>query len=108
MACPYFFPIEKAAGLRQPARAPLGVIYHGRCDAGGTAETEACNFGYGRGSCDAFPADSSADAVRFTRLGDRTIYVLEREYLPIGHGDAAALEGTLARQAEVFCEWAAK
>ena len=76
--------------------------WEGRC------RLETCNFGYGRGICDAFPADSVSDAVRFTRLGDRTIYILEREYLPVRHGDVDTLTGTLARQAEVFCEWAAR
>ena len=108
MACPYFFPTSKAEGARQPARAPLGVVYEGRCDLGGTVSLETCNFGYGRGICDAFPSDSVSDAVRFTRLGDRTIYILEREYLPVRHGDVNTLTGTLARQAEVFCEWAAR
>jgi hypothetical protein len=108
MACPYFFPTSKAEGARQPARAPLGVVYEGRCEVGGAVSLETCNFGYGRGICIAFPSDSVSDAVRFTRLGDRTIYILERDYLPVRHGDVNTLTGTLARQAEVFCEWAAR
>jgi hypothetical protein len=108
MACPYFYPIAKAEGLRSPARAPLGVVHEGRCDAGGQAVVEACNFGYARGHCEAFPAESLADAVRFTWLGNRAIYILERDYSPVAHGDAADLTGVLARQAEVFREWVPK
>jgi hypothetical protein len=113
MACPYFYPIVKAESSRQPARAPLGDVYQGRCDAGGGANTDACNsdacnFGYARGNCQAFPADSDIDAVRFSRIGEQTTFVLERDCFPVRHGDAQTLTGTLARQAEVFGAWAAK
>lgn len=78
----------------------------GRCDLGGSAQSEHCNFGYARGNCEAFPSSSEIDAVRFTKLGERILYIFEQEYSPVKHGDAAALTGTLARQAEVFSKWA--
>jgi hypothetical protein len=108
MACPYFYPIRKAEDVPQPARAPLGEIYTGTCELGGAASQDACNFGYARHVCPAFPHNAEADAVRFTMIQGRTLYVLEKEYLPVRHGDAEALVGVLARQAEVFRAWAVR
>jgi hypothetical protein len=105
MACPYFYPIDKASDGRQPARAPLGVMYTGRCEAGGAAEHEACNFGYARHSCAAFPEEADTDAVRFTTIGGAAVFILEKDYVPVRHGSIDMLEGALARQAEVFREW---
>ena len=106
MACPYFYPISKAeGGAKQPARAPLGVLYEGTCEIGGASHSDACNFGYAAGRCDAFPADAYADAVRFTTLQGRTVYVLEKNFSPVEHGDVTSLTGTLARQAKVFASW---
>lgn len=105
MACPYFYPVAKADAARQPARAPLGVLYQGRCEMGGSAEHDACNFGYARHACEAFPHDAEADAVRFTTIEGRSVYILERDYLPIRHGSVSGLQGSLRRQAEVFCAW---
>jgi hypothetical protein len=105
MACPYFYPTEKATDGKQPARAPLGALYSGRCETGGAAEHEACNFGYARHSCDAFPETADADAVRFTTIDGATIFILEKDYVPVRHGQVDMLEGALARQAEVFREW---
>ena len=105
MACPYFYPIAKADGVRQPARAPLGAIYVGRCDLVGPCDTDACNFGYAEGRCAVFPKDADADAVRFTVLHGRTMFVLEKDYSPVRYGDVNQLEGALARQAEVFQSW---
>jgi hypothetical protein len=90
---------------KQPARVPLGVLYDGRCEIGGRQQSDACNFGYAAGRCDAFPSDPVADAVRFTMLEGRTVYVLEKDHSPLRHGDAACLNGALARQAEVFTSW---
>lgn len=108
MACPYFYPVAKLQGVPQPARVPLGSLYHGTCDLGGPADQEACNFGYGRDTCSTFPPQAEADAVRFTALNGRDIYILEKNYSPVRHGDASTLQGTLARQAEVFREWTRK
>lgn len=108
MACPYFYPVAEAVGVRQPARAPLGALYEGRCEVGGCAGSDACNFGYAAGRCDAFPLDAEADAVRFSTVGGRTVYVLEKECAPVRHGDTTSLTGTLARQAEVFAAWMAR
>jgi hypothetical protein len=105
MACPYFYPVSKAEVEKQPARVPLGSLYQGTCEIGGTASSDACNFGYAAGRCDAFPQDAPADAVRFTTLQGRTIYVLEKDFSPVRYGDAATLDGALARQAEVFAAW---
>lgn len=105
MACPYFYPISRNSDGKQPARAPLGVLYQGRCEAGGDARHEACNFGYARHTCDAFPANSEADAVRFTNLDGKILFILEKDYSPVRHGSVDMLEGALARQAEVFQQW---
>ncbi|HYP09618.1 MAG TPA: hypothetical protein VER03_25560 [Bryobacteraceae bacterium] len=106
MACPYFYPISKAEGVTQPARAPLGALYDGRCEMGGAAGGDACNFGYAAGRCESFPREGSADAVRFSVLEGRTVFVLEKNCSPVRHGDAAALPGgALGRQAEVFGMW---
>lgn len=58
-----------------------------------------CNAGYGRGSCERFPEDAEADAVRFNIAAseDRTIriqYVLERGCWPAGHGTLEYCEST--------------
>ena len=52
--------------------------------------------------CDVFPPDSEADAVRFTKLEGKTLFILEKDYIPVRHGSVDMLEGALARQAEVF------
>ncbi len=105
MACPYFYPLAEAVVERQPARVPLGVLYQGRCENGGSGQHEACNFGYGRHKCDAFPPDAEADAVRFTALNGKTIYILEQDHLPVRHGEVADLPEPMRRQAEVFQNW---
>jgi hypothetical protein len=105
MACPYFYPLTKAEVDKQPARAPLGVLYRGQCEKGGTADREVCNFGYAARECDAFPLDAEADAVRFACLDGKLIYILEKNHSPVRYGDAGVLDGSLRRQAEVFQEW---
>ena len=50
-----------------------------------------CNLGYARGDCPRFPADSSADAIRFALHRDdgqslQIYYVLERGHHPVEHG----------------------
>ena len=107
MACPYFYPLAPAADVQQPARAPLGRVHGGRCENGGDAGTDACNFGYARGRCVSFPDSAVIDAVRFTALQGRIVYVLEKDYLPVEHGtDFGALTEPVRRQAEVFTSWA--
>jgi len=105
MACPYFYPLAKAEVDRQPARSPLGVLYRGKCEMGGGADQEICNFGYARGECNAFPPNAEADAVRFAAIAGKLIFILEKNHSPIRHGDAGVLGGSLRRQAEVFQEW---
>lgn len=82
-----------------PRRLPLGAGWSGRCTAPGQgearpSETElkhGCNMGYAK-SCGRLPAERHADAVRFC-LGEesdgvlRVLFVCEREYLPVSHGD---------------------
>jgi hypothetical protein len=80
-------------------------MYTGRCEVGGAGGTDACNFGYAAGRCEAFPHDALADAVRFTTVEGRTVYVLEKAYAPVRHGGVETLDGALARQAEVFAAW---
>jgi hypothetical protein len=109
MACPYFYPIAPSADGQQPARAPLGVIHGGRCEQGGMAGTDACNFGYARGRCISFPDSAAIDAVRFTALQGRIMYVLEKDYLPVQHGtDLERLSEAVRRQGEVFAAWATR
>ena len=70
----------------------------------------ACNLGYGRHSCEQFPAGSAADAIRFHVAKDageliHIQYVFENDCWPGEHGDAASLANEiLRRQAEVFLE----
>jgi hypothetical protein len=102
MPCPHFWPIAPDS-TRRVARAPLGVIHTGECTAGGqTADVELCNFGYARGVCAAFPADSAVDAVRF----DGARYIYERDYSPVEFGDVAGVSNaTVQRQFEVLSAW---
>src|SRR5262249_43873348 len=81
-----------------PPRLPLNGAHLGICRANGDfleppepPQRELCNCGHARGRCEHFPADSAADAVRFSITGDcdgivRLIYVMEREYAPTEHG----------------------
>lgn len=105
MACPYFYPMSQSVSGRRLGRAPLGAMYEGRCELGGPAGSEACNFGYAAGRCDAFPGEAVADAVRFTTLQGRTMYVLEKDHSPVQYGGVESLDGALAQQAEVFSAW---
>ena len=109
MACPFFAP-EAVSDVLRAARAPLGRVYIGACEAGPEPATpglellEHCNFGYGRGECPRFPADAAIDAVRFTRYKGELIYVLERECTPVEHGNISALDSAsiIGRQAALF------
>jgi hypothetical protein len=72
---------------------------------------EVCNLGYGRHSCDQFPAQSAADAIRFHVASDageliKIQYVFEKDCWPGEHGEVnlATAPTTLRRQAEVFVQ----
>ena len=76
-----------------------------------TRMREVCNLGYGRHSCDQFPAQSDADAIRFHVASDageliKIQYVFEKDCWPGEHGevDFGAAPTTLLRQAEVFAQ----
>jgi len=113
MACPWFSPLREAdfVSRPRPARAPLGTVFTGTCEARHATPVDsllydACNFGYGRGRCPSFPADTEGDAVRFTSIGDRTVWILERDHSPVRHGSC---EGpfpseVIQRQAEAFLQ----
>lgn len=111
MACPWFSPSREAdfASRPRPARAPLGSVFTGTCEARQVTPSdsllyEVCNFGYGRGRCPSFPADTDADAVRFTAIGDRTVWILERDHSPVAHGSCAGPFPTsiVEQQAQTF------
>lgn len=112
MACPYFYPsarFETNPWVVAP-RLPLGDAYWGECRASDDAfqpdETRAreiCNLGYGRGRCDRFPKDASADAVRFHIAQDageliHIQYVFEKDCWPQAHGilDCSSASGDAA------------
>jgi len=117
MACPFFRPLRPLEW--SSGRAPLGAIFEGECERGGTGEARFCNFGYARGLCAEFPDGSMADAVRFSVIGTtqgivRMIWILEKDHAPIEHGFLEYAEstrgfvaepaGVLAIQARVFIE----
>lgn len=117
MACPFFRPMRPMEW--SSGRAPLGAIFEGECDRGGTAEARFCNFGYARGLCAEFPGESSADAVRFSVSGSgdgivKLVWILERDHAPIEHGFleyaesrgtfVTELAGAMGVQARIFIE----
>jgi len=120
MACPYFFPVARfeSSPWSVPPRAPLGDAFSGECRApensaqpDETRTREICNFGYGRGRCEQFPAESAADAVRFHVATDagaliKIQYVFEKDCWPGKHGiiEPLAVNETLRRQADAFLE----
>ncbi len=55
-------------------------------------QREVCNCGYARGLCAHFPNDANADAVRFSIVGERLIYILEKDHAPLEHGEVGAGE----------------
>jgi hypothetical protein len=99
LSCPFFLPRERADDIAfpHPGRLPLGRSWRGTCSAPGhehetlnPKELESCNLGYAK-SCSRLPKERSSDAVRFIVIGDTeervsVEFVLEREYLPVGHG----------------------
>jgi hypothetical protein len=117
MACPFFTPLQL---IEWGGRAPLGGMFNGSCSLGGAAdEPRLCNFGYARSLCDHFPADSHADAVRFSVSGMadgilRIVWILEKDHAPVDHGSLEYREsahdfiqpptGPMASQARIFVE----
>lgn len=104
MACPFFLPVTRLDqnGWIHAPRLPLGDPYGGTCQARPaepfeppeSALHDLCNCGYARGRCDRFPAESVADAVRFSVTSIepdliRFVYVLERNHAPVEHGTFA-------------------
>jgi len=100
VACPFFMPVER---LDQdlwilPPRLPLSDAFRGVCHAHSEpfdpperSLRELCNCGYARGRCERFPADTAADAVRFSITGEqdgivRLVYIVEHDYAPAEHG----------------------
>lgn len=115
MPCPYFYPQAPApaGGDPPPARMPLGLLYEGDCHADpGNKRTadrkmlrDHCNFGYGHGHCASFPADSEADAVRFSLSANRElVWILEKDFSPVRHGRIQDAGSIVRKQAEVFLE----
>lgn len=117
MACPFFKPLRPVEW--STGRAPLGAIFEGECERSGTGAARFCNFGYARGSCAEFPADSTADAVRFSVSANaggivKIVWILEKDHAPVEHGFleykkatrafVAEPLGVLAIQARVFIE----
>lgn len=128
MACPYFYPVSRLEeAWAVPPRLPLGDAYTGECRARTSPSQPqdnvirgCCNSGYARGTCDLFPHDARADAVRFTVASDlaheiRVQYIFEKACWPLEHGEmrySAAhdsfapllLDEITARQAAVFMQ----
>ena len=130
MACPFFMPVtrlDQKEWLHAP-RLPLGDPYAGVCHARpgepfeppASALDDLCNCGYARGRCDRFPAETTADAVRFSLVSVDPdviclVYILERAHAPVEHGTLryatrqsrfadAPPTVILAAQAEAFLE----
>jgi hypothetical protein len=101
MACPYFYPVTRLGEdlWAVPPRLPLGDAYTGECRAGAVPHhpddmlmRTSCNSGYARGTCDCFPPDARADALRFSVRADegdgiRVQYVFEKRCWPLDHGE---------------------
>jgi hypothetical protein len=118
VACPFFKPIRPMEW--SVGRAPLGGTFHGECEISrGASDPKLCNFGYARGLCAHFPDESTADAVRFSVIGNedgvlRVVWILEKDHAPIEHGVLEYREssrefieapvGVLSVQARIFVE----
>lgn len=100
MACPFFQPAETwhDSEWLAPPRLPLGEAFRGVCRVRGELYEPGretlrlyCNRGYARNGCGQFPADATADALRFSLVSDRdgvliVQYIFERDYSPVDHG----------------------
>jgi len=128
MACPYFYPVARAADEGAiPPRLPLGGAFDGECRASETAihpdpgtMHKWCNAGYGRGACPFFPEDAAVDAVRFHIAANsdnvvRLQWIFEKGCWPVDSGftdysiadaklDPVLTGAVLNRQAVVFIQ----
>lgn len=129
MACPYFYPLARLDTnyWAVPPRLPLGDAYSGECRAQESSfqpdektARQLCNLGYGRGSCERFPGNAEADAIRFHIAGEaaglvRIQYIVEKDRWPREHGTfecsmasqelfSSVADETLRRQASAFVE----
>ena len=100
MSCPCFCPRQPRTGGCSAANAllPLGDAWTGVCLAQpgnpvepGEARLPLCNLGYARGTCERFPTETAADAVRFAIARDdghclELQFALERDHHPLDHG----------------------
>ena len=71
-----------------------------------SVQHDLCNCGYARGRCAHFPAESSADAVRFA-LEPETLklrYILEKDHAPLAFGEFLESEhgAAMVAQARAF------
>jgi hypothetical protein len=92
---------------------PLVEAWSGVCTAAydwippEAIQQDVCNCGYARGRCEHFPAGQAADAVRFSLLNERLIYVLEKDHAPVEHGEINPVTDRrepLASQGRAFLE----
>ncbi len=112
MACPYFLPKAKAQHPSRPlpARSPLGAPYGGSCVADQQHQPDPdelydfCNAGYARGRCSRFPSEAEADAVRFSLHCGKLLFILEKDYAPVRHGEAQTEGGVIEVQARAFSD----
>ena len=116
MPCPFFEPALdpppepwQQRWTHRP-RLPLGDCYSGLCHAAEPRavtgpERDLCNHGYARGRCAYFPESCQADAVRFSMVSEdppRLIYILEKDYAPLEHGEVLPPGPIPAAQARAF------
>lgn len=92
-------------------RLPLGAFWSGTCHAtepcthpDEETQLDCCNFGYARGRCPHFQGESEADAVRFTRRGAESLFILEKEHAPLRFGQLVQIEpgSILEKQAKAW------
>ena len=96
-----------------------GAIFEGECERRGTGAARFCNFGYARGSCAEFPAETAVDVVRFSVSGNadgivKVVWIFEKDHAPVEHGlleyskstgaFVAEPAGVLGAQARIFVE----
>ena len=117
MACPYFQPVARLdSSAWDPApRLPLGDAWSGFClaltssfEPPESIQHELCNCGYARGRCAHFPAESSADAVRFAHEpgSQKLLYILEKDHAPLAFGEFLESQhgAAMIAQARAFLE----
>ncbi len=92
-------------------RLPLGKFWLGECRAAVTpfqpdeeTQLDCCNFGYAQGRCPHFPDGSASDAVRFTGQAAGSMFILERNHVPVRSGPLTAIEtgSILERQSQAW------